>query len=185
MKNYSFLLLVFTLASCELIKSDSSINYNGKECFSENLNFPDLKSNIYGTYTFSYFENSRINIYEDKNKLNAAVIEPGDKIVFQFRYRKKDDPMIIDDEFTQLIQFEIDSKVSEFVISGIDLKKCNAVVAYLCFCPYGGFHYATDGCIQGTKLNDQSWEIKMHLKGKLENGSIDELIKHEFIKDES
>lgn len=185
MKSYSFIFILFTLASCELIKSDSQVNYKGEDCISKDLNFPALESNIYGTYTFSYFENSRINIYEEENKLNAAIIESGDKTVFQFRYRKKDDPMIIDDEFTQIIQFEIDSNINEFIISGDNLSKCNAVVAYFCNCPYSGFHYATEGCIQGRKIDGLNWEIKLHIQGKIEFGTIDEMLNQIFVRDDS
>ncbi len=183
-KNYSYLFLVLSLASCELLNSNSKINYNGEGCISDDFKFPELASNIYGTYTFSYFEDSRININEEDGKLNAVVIGPGDKTVFQFRYRKIDDPMVIDDEFTQLIQFEIDSNISEFNISGVDLKKCNTVVAYLCFCPYGGFHYTEEGCIQGKKLDNLNWEIKIHIRGQIENSVIDEMLNHVFVRDD-
>ena len=169
-------LAVLLFASCNKIEEIGSVDYSGDNCIDNNESFqpvdiPETDEH----YHLDIFNNSEIDLSEYNNE---ATIVAGDKIVFKYRYSKDDDPMIMDDEYSEVITFEVDTTITDFIISGENLSRANAVYGNLCYCFNGGYFLISNGCIKGTKLNDLEWQIDINIETK--NGLFSKMLSEVF-----
>lgn len=175
-----YLVIVFiVLLSCEK-NNNTAIDYSGNNCIDNNPDFVPEEIQDSENYKLVFYTNSSINVFENEAEINNAVIEPGKFIVFQYRFNNNDDPLIADDEYTEILQFEIDPELERFTISGNSLKQSRAVYGEFCFCLDSGFLWITDGCIKGKKINSTRWQIEINISAKTKTGKLTKMLSGTF-----
>ncbi len=183
MRNAFIIMALIIFCGCEKNENDGKINYSGCNCIDNNENFQPVVISNNDYYQFTFNRDSKIHIYIYNNSISAG-IESGSNLVFQYKYLFDDDSVIIDDEYSEIIKFEIESGIDNFIISGDDLKKSNAVVGVFSLLPDGGYHWITSGCIKGVKINENEWQIDMNIIAKREYGDFSKMISERFTVDE-
>lgn len=183
------LLLVFTLFLGCHSDTDDPISYNGTNCIDDNPYFMPLETPENEDYQFTFRQNSKIvltqysesespDYYENLYKVE---IVQGQNIVFEYNYTFEDDPQIADDEYDERIVFEIDASIDDFIISGNDLKKSNALFGFYCYCYPAGAIYITDGCIKGKRISETEWEIDINITAQIEDNLYSKMFSERFV----
>lgn len=155
MKYLSTLLLAFLLLNscgdiCEDFSEDKKLD-----------NRTNQESDI-EDYEFKFYRNTSLNIIEEEHYRSLRFAE-GNNLVFECRYTFADDPDIADDEYSETIFFEIRPELSEFSISGSELKDSNAVFGISCYCFDGSYYYINNGTIKGVKIGENEWKINIEV----------------------
>ncbi len=97
----------------------------------------------------------------DLNEFNGRT--SGDKNVFQMISSTEGDAMIADDEFTDVLVFELAESQTSFSVSDEELADLQVHFKRLCFCENVSFQAITSGCLQGEKQTDGTWRIQGNL----------------------
>jgi hypothetical protein len=144
-KNYLLLIMTLIIISCS---DNDSISGEGEYY-----------------YTFSEKSNLKILLHDDF-PVKYGVIESGENIVFEYRFDRYDDPLIYDDEYSEFIQFEIDSELENFSYSNEELLNIDLVFSRVCqACNLRIIAESNDvnptGIISGEKISNKKWKIKM------------------------
>jgi hypothetical protein len=173
---HGLLILLIALMGCD--KDDGTL----ENCIDNNPEFiPETISDA-GGHQLIIYSNSKINL-NTENGYNDVFIVDGDKSVFYYSYYEDPYPMAIDDEFQEVIVFEIDPKIDEFLISGADLKKSNAFFGNICFCSPAGYFPITSGCIKGKKINDSEWQVDINILAEKEKSVFTKMLSERFINE--
>ena len=167
---HGILILLIVLLGCD--KDDGTL----ENCIDNNPEFiPETISDA-GFHQLAVYPNSTINY----NPYEIG-IGNGDKTVFYFSYSEDPLPMAIDDEFQEVIAFEIDSNMEEFLISGRDLNKSSALYGNLCFCAVAGYFPITSGCIKGERINENEWQVEIYIIAEKEDAVFTKMLSEIFI----
>ncbi len=140
MKSYSMLLLLsFIIFSC----SNNEI--------SEDL------------YVYHFSEKSKLSITSSEDSyMKYGVIEKGENTVFTYRFDAEDNEEIADDEYGEIIQFEVDAGLKEFSYSNSKLSEIILVFTKVCYCYFpmeDTKNVPALGTISGQKLSNNKWKI--------------------------
>lgn len=142
-KNY--LLLIFTLILISCNKDDSN---------------QDL-------YTYTYFDKSELTINSREDSyMKYGIIGSGENLVFEYRFDAYDEKQIADDEYSETISFEIDSKLDKFSYSDDELLNMKAVFTKYCYCYFPlteSKKIEPTGTISGEKISNNEWKIKINI----------------------
>lgn len=86
------------------------------------------------------------------------IIEDGNNIVFTFRHIK-DDTNALDDEYVDVLRFEVEQGATEFSFDNNTLK--NSTVVYNAWGAWSGVAdvLVTDGFISGKKVDGKTWDV--------------------------
>ncbi len=138
-------------------------------------------NNINDSYKlYSFSENSKITL--DDNEPNPFTkIESGENLVFKYYFQKEDNENISDDEYSESIIFEIDADLDHFSYTDEELSSINAYFNKSCFCPIDGSISIVKGTIQGTKIDNLTWEIKINITFTDSNKKITKVINASFL----
>jgi len=156
-KNY--LLLIFTLILISCNKDDSN---------------QDL-------FTYTYFDKSELTITSSQDSyMKYGIIESGENLVFEYRFDAYDEEQIADDEYSETVRFEIDSKLDKFSYSDDELLNIKAVFTKYCYCGFAlteSKNVNPKGTISGEKISNNEWKIKINItfygdKEKVINGNF-------------
>ena len=79
-----------------------------------------------------------------------------------------------------MIVFETESDISEFLISGADLKKASALYGSLCFCYPAGYFDITSGCIKGVKLSNTEWRVDINIEAEKSGHTFTKMLSETF-----
>jgi hypothetical protein len=112
------------------------------------------------TCTFGLHPDSKL-AYTDDDFDNY--IKSGGKLVFRMRLRTEGEAHIADDEFTDLLFFEIDQAQESFSAEGSELDLLNVRFQQLCFCADVKTKKPVSGCMQGQKIDDEHWRVQADL----------------------
>lgn len=115
------------------------------------------------TCSFNLLEQSKISTEEGQGVVS------GDKTVFQMIRSTEGDPMIADDEFTEILVFEIPSSQERFSEDASELS-LQVNFKRVCFCANVMFNPIVEGCLQGEKQEDGTWFVQAYLDGDVEFG---------------
>ena len=127
-------------------------------CISCNLN-----NNITPkSFTYEFSENSQIVINNDQG-YEFISIEGGESLVFKYRYTADDDEEIADDEYSEILYFEIDKNLNNFSYSNDDLLNLQMYMQRFCFCPSIPIIQISIGNIFGTKQSNGNWNISLSI----------------------
>lgn len=108
-------------------------------------------------------------------------LSSGDKIVFQMINHTEGSLLIADDEFTNILVFELDESQEFFVVHDSEMEAMNVHFRTLCFCSNIDFVAVTSGCLQGAKQTDGTWLIQGHLTVPYFFGNIDLKFDAQFV----
>ena len=157
MKNsiYVFFLMLILLQACnktDPIPTCESCNFT---CL--DVNESDVISNNCidnWECDFKVTAQSTIDIDETEGRVS------GDKNVFQMINITEGDLTIADDEFTNILVFELDENQESFSAQDDELEQMNVHYRTLCFCTEIEFKAITTGCMQGEKQSDGTWFVQ-------------------------
>lgn len=118
----------------------------------------DCKNNF--TCDFGLHPNSKLD-YSDENFDNY--IKSGNNLVFRMSLHTEGEDIIADDEFTDLLYFEIDPSMESFSAENDNLDLLNVRFQQLCFCADVKTKKPASGCMQGQKIDDNHWKVQANL----------------------
>lgn len=97
----------------------------------------------------------------------------GDKNVFQMINSTQGSPLIIDDELTNVLVFELDESQSSFTVEDENLKNINTHFRRICYCVENSFKEVTMGCLQGEQQSNGSWKVQGNLTIPYSYGNVE------------
>jgi len=118
------------------------------------------------TCTFKWQENAQL----DYSNRSLAQIKAGDNLVFSADVYTNGNPNATDDEFANLLYFEIDPLLDRFSVEGAELNAINARYMQSCFCAERDLKIP-EGCIQGQRIDAEHWQIQANLTILYTHGS--------------
>lgn len=122
---------------------------------------PDVFSNACRdnfTCEFKWQGNAQLD-YSDNT---AAQINPGNKLVFTAQIETEGHEGIADDEFTDLLYFEIAPSMNSFSAEGEELSLLNVRYRRACYCLNREL-IIPEGCMQGQRIDADHWQIQANL----------------------
>lgn len=174
-----FLLALIIFPSCT--KDDDTLNPNENDediptCV--NCDFNCLEENDSTVITNACFDDwecsfkvspqSAVNLEEREGLGN------GEKNVFQMISITQGAPNIADDEFTNILVFEIEESQTSFSIDDANLANSKVHFRRICYCVDGvEFKAPTSGCIQGERQSDGTWFVQGDLNIAYSFGDFD------------
>lgn len=126
--------------------------------------------------TFSIIPQSKVNTNEQEGRSG------GDKNVFQMILDTEGSTGVADDEFTNILVFELDESQSSFSAEGNELAGLKTHYRRICYCLETEFQAINSGCLQGEKQADGSWYIQGNLTVVYSFGNIEVKVEALFIK---
>lgn len=117
-----------------------------------------------GAFTFTYYKNSQLDVVTNEYVNQYwANIQEGDQLVFEYRYDYYEDAMLVDDEYSETIRFEVDANATEFSYQTEELNANKATLTRYCYCHFAleGLDITPQGKISGKKIADNEWEVTM------------------------
>lgn len=120
-----------------------------------------------GTIKYSFTNSSKLKVTSlEGSYLKLANIEIGNDLVFEYRFDADDEESIADDEYSETIKFQIDASLENFFYQNIELSATKITFTKYCFC-YFPLEISKNinpfGTLEGTKISDTEWEIKMNI----------------------
>ena len=91
-------------------------------------------------------------------------LRSGPTSAFFYSYTKDDDFLTADDEYSETLEFAIDSSFNSFVITDSNLKTLNPRWKQYCYCSNCADTVAIhEGRITGRKITPSRWHLTCHL----------------------
>jgi len=115
-----------------------------------------------GDISYEFFNDSRMMLITDQ-VFETLVIEPGDKTVFSYFFKAKDDINLSDDEYTESIFFEVDNSLDSFSLNDNDLRTTSLFIKRSCFCTNTAAVFPGIGSVSGTKLANGNWSVSISI----------------------
>ncbi|MFD1294982.1 hypothetical protein ACFQ5N_14150 [Lutibacter holmesii] len=116
-------------------------------------------------YYYTYTEDSELTIASIENSyMKYGNVENGENLVFEYRFDAYDEEQIADDEYTEIIRFEIDPELDKFSYSNEELQHINSVFTKSCFCFFPqdeSKDVNATGTISGEKIDSNKWKISI------------------------
>ena len=158
--------ILVVLSSCskdkEKVLSCEDCNFTCLDQSEPNVYTNDCRDNW--ECSFKVFSQSSIDLDE-----NLGVVS-GDKNVFQMVRSTDGDDDIADDEFTNVLVFDLEEAQNSFSVEDGDLAIMRVHYRSICFCREVDFNAITTGCLQGEKQADGSWFVQGYIEGSSESG---------------
>jgi hypothetical protein len=173
------LLRLLLLISSALFATGCDRPLDLPDCLTEEAGFKPDDCPVHGDCNFRFYPESRIEVTEDENYTSVEIKE-GDYLVFHFQYTRRDNPQIFDDEYSESVYFQVIPDGDTFLITEQELTQASAVFGRFCFCPDGGYHRITRGCIYGKKTSDKTWNISFRLTASSDNNEYERMKQHCF-----
>ncbi len=86
-------------------------------------------------------------------------------ILFEYNYTAAQNDGISDDEYKEIIGFNIvPDQSGKFILTSKDLSAANTYFYKSCFCADRGTYAAVSGTIKGTKMSKTTWYVNMNIK---------------------
>lgn len=134
-----------------------------------------------GSCSFEFYPDSKL-VVNDEEQYISFEVKPGDHLVFHFKYKRQDNPLIMDDEYEEAIYFEVRPSGNCFLISSENLENAEALFGRMCFCPDEWYHRIDQGCIYGYKINEKTWNVSMNVTATSEFSSYNRMKQHDFTR---
>jgi len=113
------------------------------------------------------YPNSSLVLNETENGTFIDV-EAGNKLVFEYRYSTEGRPEIADDEFTEVVYFELEPNTENFSINEENFEVTKTFLGKFCFCGRTGYFQVTSGEINGEKIGDLQWNVSLDVEAFVE-----------------
>lgn len=151
----------------------------------ENCNFTCIDANESNVLTNNCIENWECNF--KVNSQSTIDIEAfngktdGNKNVFQIINSTEGSPDIADDEFTNILIFELEESQNSFSVQGSELENMQVHYKRVCFCPNVSFEPISSGCLQGEKQPDGTWFVQGKLVAPASVGGMEIKFDSQFV----
>lgn len=90
---------------------------------------------------------------------------PGDNWVFKFDYKAKDVVAIADDEFSEMVIFQMKPvKGNSFKLSEAEFETAKVIYSRSCFCKDSGPRIIETGSISGKRIGKNKWLVTFELQ---------------------
>lgn len=109
-------------------------------------------------------------------------VSGGDRNVFQMINDTEGSPQIADDEFTDILVFELDESQSSFSVEDNQLTGMKVHYRRICYCGETEFKAIDSGCLQGEQQADGSWFIQGNLNVTYGFGLVEVKLEAQFVK---
>lgn len=120
-----------------------------------------------GTAFNTFLNNSKLVVTDREGVYTKeSAIETGNNIVFEHKFVADDEEGIADDEYYEIIRFEIDANLTEFSYANKALTNINPVLSKYCYCYFPTSpekSVAPTGSVTGKKQSNNKWEINLNL----------------------
>lgn len=126
--------------------------------------------------TFSVTPQSKVDTDEREGRSG------GDKNVFQMINETEGSVAIADDEFTDILVFELDETQDSFSVEDNELTGMKTHYRRICYCGETEFKAVSSGCLQGEKQTDGSWFIQGNLNVVYGFGNIEVKLEAQFVQ---
>ena len=175
--------LFLSLLTLVLLQSCNKDDAQTPTC--ENCHFTCLDANEPDVISNSCLDNWDCNFkFIPQSSVDITDYEglaSGDKTVFQMVNSTEGSAQIADDEFTNILVFELDESQLSFSVEGDELSTMNVHFRRVCFCVDRGFQAVTVGCMQGEKQPDGTWFIQGNLTIPFSFGDIEVKFDAQFV----
>ena len=105
----------------------------------------------------------------------------GTKNAFQMINSTQGDLAIADDEFTNILVFELEESQNSFSVMDSELEDMQVHFQRICFCAEVDFIPITSGCMEGEKQSDGPWFIQGSLNVSYSFGDFDIKFDAQFV----
>ena len=143
----------------------------------ENCNFTCLDMNetdvISNTCIDNWDCNFKVTPQSKVDVNNPLGVSGGDENVFQMINETDGVLEIADDEFTNILVFELDESQDSFSVEDGELEDMQVHYKSICFCPDVVFKEVISGCLQGEKQSDGTWFIQGNLNLPSSFGNVE------------
>lgn len=133
----------------------------------ENCNFTCVDTSDPDVTTNDCLENWTCNFnLRSQSKVDVGEYEglaDGGKNGFQMVLSTEGSLEIADDEFTNILVFELDEFQTSFSVEDSELEAMNVYYRRICFCTETDFIAVNAGCLQAEKQSDGSWFVQGNL----------------------
>ncbi|WP_343486247.1 hypothetical protein [Allomuricauda sp. d1] len=147
---------VLLLSSCTTSDTENVEVENRLDTLQEELSNPDDDIIV---ESFNLHKNSSIAL----DDYGFAYITTGKKLVFEYSYYLDPAPSWVDDENTEIIVFEVDPALENFVFQNSDLISSSTFFTNLCFCIVDKSIAIENGKIQGLNVGTDVWELDINV----------------------
>lgn len=114
-------------------------------------------------------ENSSLN-YKTGSFNDQVSIEPGgNKMVFAIQWSTEGEALIIDDEVTRFVFFQVDATNDSFSVENGELDLLDLRYKEECFCADVHLKKPTSGCIQGQLIDESHWRVQANFQVEYDN----------------
>lgn len=179
MKNsiFTFFLILILFQAC---KKDEDLIPTCENCSFTCIDMNDtdvITNNCIDNWecTFRVVPQSKVHLIENYG------VSAGDKNVFQMINFTEGALEIADDEFTNILVFELNESQNSFSVEDSELIKMKVHFRISCFCSEVEFKPVTSGCIQGEKQSDGTWFIQGNLKIPYSYGDVEVKFDAQFL----
>ncbi len=149
------------------------------DCIASNPEFKPAEIPKNDNYSLVIHENASLTLFPNGEQVTPQ-IDNGNKLVFEYLYKKPVNPMMTDAGYEESILFEIDPQSDSFLLSGSELDSARAVYGNLCFCIDAGYHPITGGCIRGRKTGKNEWQIDMNIEAFGRSREFSKMLSEKF-----
>ncbi len=112
---------------------------------------------------YTFFPGAQLVLHQSDSLIEGVEIKPGQQLVFRYRYQRKENPAIADDELTRLIVFQVPDTVHRFSFADEALADVQATLVNQCFCPRQ-YYPIRQGSLQGVRLDANRWQISLNVQ---------------------
>jgi len=151
----------------------------------ENCNFTCIDANETDVITNACIDNWECTFrVTDQSQIDLTEYEgrgSGVKNVFQMITFTQEDTMIADDEYNNILVFELDENQNSFSVEDSDLAHMNVHYRRVCFCSETDFIAVNSGCLQGEKQSDGTWFVQGKLNVSYSFGNVEVKVDAQFM----
>ena len=87
-----------------------------------------------GDCTFEVLQKSNLTLKSDQTGALYPEVEPGDRVVVRYQYKKNTSPNALDSDHSEYVYFEIDPGRVELALKDADIQRVKMVYGRICFC---------------------------------------------------
>lgn len=107
----------------------------------------------------------------------GEVRDSSEMLLFEYRYTAAQKEHIADDEYLEMLSFNIQpDKTGKFLLSGDDLKNAQGFFYKSCFCADRGSFLMVSGKIRGAKMSKTTWYINVDVMVNVKSGDSQKLV---------
>jgi len=122
----------------------------------------DLSNCTKDTYAYEILPASKLDTIVNQGGFYYQ-INPGNNLVFRYTHTGPDCKNIADEEYSEILVFQVPSGLTSFEYKNDQLKNAFCFFNRVCFCPLNTISVNT-GSIKGTKTSSTKWNVEIDVE---------------------